>query len=193
MEIRHATRHGCVIVAFTGSIDLASVAQIQRVLLKHLSDQPPALICDLAGVRYLDPVFATVFSTVANHPASRWPTTNLLCAAQPQLAQLLHRVQPPHLLRLYASVEEALEAALVRPGQLRDELRLGSDPRGGRGRPGLCPRGRPALAARPPRRNPGRTGRAGGQRAGHQRRDPCPHRPVVAARATRRSAVHRDP
>ena len=129
MEIRHATRDGCVIVAFTGSIDLASVAQVQRSLRKHLSDQPAAVICDLAGVRSLDPVFATVFATVANHPASRWPTTNLLlCAAQPQVAELLNRVQPPHLLQLYATVEEALERVVVRPSQLCDELRLAPIP-----------------------------------------------------------------
>ena len=51
MEIRHATHRGCIIVSFAGSIDLASVAQVQQALLKHLSDQPTALICDLAGVR----------------------------------------------------------------------------------------------------------------------------------------------
>jgi len=86
MQIQHSTQHGCVIVDLTGRFDLASVARVQRTLLKHLSDQPPAVICDLAGVRYLDPVFATVFSTVANHPVSRWPTTSLLlCAAQPQV------------------------------------------------------------------------------------------------------------
>ena len=138
MQIQHATHRGCVVVALTGSTDLASVAQVQRALLKHLSDQPTALICDLAGVRYLDPVFATVFSTVASHPTSRWPTTSvLLCGERPQVAEVLHRVQPPHLLRLYATVEEALDAALARPPQLRDELAHGQLRAGGRGGRGL--------------------------------------------------------
>ena len=84
MEIQRSTRDGCVVVAFTGSIDLFSVSQVQRALLKDFSDQPLALICDLAGVDTLDPVCATVFSTVANHPASRWPDTSfLLCGARP--------------------------------------------------------------------------------------------------------------
>ena len=69
MEIQHSTKDGCVVVAFTGSIDLFSVSQIQHALLKDLSEDPYALICDLAGVDTLDPVCATVFSTVANHPA----------------------------------------------------------------------------------------------------------------------------
>lgn len=107
------------------SIDLASAAGVQRALLKHLSDQPTALICDLAGVRYLDPVFATV----ANHPASRWPTTSfLLCRVQPQVAEILNRVQASHLVRLYDSVEEALDAALAHPPYLRDKLRLAPIP-----------------------------------------------------------------
>lgn len=92
MEIEHSTRDGCVVVAFTGSIDLLSVSQIQRALLKDLSDQPFALICDLGGVDTLDPVCATVFSTVANHPASRWPDTSfLLCGAQPPVARAFVR------------------------------------------------------------------------------------------------------
>jgi anti-sigma regulatory factor (Ser/Thr protein kinase) len=92
MEIQHSTRDGCVVVAFTGSIDLLSVSQIQRALLKDLSDQPFALICDLGGVDTLDPVCATVFSTVANHPASRWPDTSfLLCGAQPPVARAFVR------------------------------------------------------------------------------------------------------
>lgn len=101
MEIRHATQRGCLVVAFTGRIDLASVAQVQRTLLKDLAEQPAALICDLSGVSHLDPVFATVFSTVANH-ASSWPATNLLlCNVQPQVGAVLARVQPSHLLPLY--------------------------------------------------------------------------------------------
>ena len=109
MEIQRSTQDGCVVVAFTGSIDLFSVAQIQQALLKDLSDQPFALVCDLAGVDTLDPVCATVFSTVANHPASRWPDTSfLLCGAQPLVAEILGRLQVPHFLRLYADVDEAI-------------------------------------------------------------------------------------
>ena len=74
-------------------------------------------------------MFATVFSTVANHPASRWPTTNLLlCGAQPQVAQALRRVEGSHLVPLYGSVEAAVDAARARPAHLREELRLAPIP-----------------------------------------------------------------
>ena len=129
MEIQRSTRDGCVVVAFTGSIDLFSVSQIQRALLKDFSDHPFALICDLAGVDSLDPVCATVFSTVANHPASRWPDTSfLLCGAQPPVAEILDRLQVPHFLQMYASLQDALDAAVARPPYLRDELRLAPTP-----------------------------------------------------------------
>jgi anti-anti-sigma factor len=129
LEIRHSTRDGCVVVTFTGRIDISSASQIQRALLKDLSDQPFALICDLAGVDSLDPVCATVFSTVANHPASRWPDTSfLLCGAQPQVAEILERLRVPHFLQMHATLEDALDAAVARPPYLRDELRLAPTP-----------------------------------------------------------------
>ena len=129
MEIEHSMKDGCLIAALTGSINLFTVPRIQRVLRKDLSQQPYALICDLSGVEGLDPVCATVFSTVANHPASRWPTTSLLlCGAQPPVAKILGRLQVPHFLRLYTSIEDALDAAFDRPPDLRDELLLAPIP-----------------------------------------------------------------
>src|SRR5829696_6184774 len=129
MEIQRSIQDGCVVVAFTGSIDLFSVPQVRRELLKQFSDEPFALICDLAGVDTLDPVCATVFSTVANHPASRWPTSSfLLCGAQPPVAEILNRLEVPHFLGLYADVDAAIDEAMARPPYLRDELRLAPTP-----------------------------------------------------------------
>jgi anti-anti-sigma factor len=129
MEIHRATQQGCVIVAFTGSIDLLSVSEVQRTLLKDLAEQPPGLICDLSGVEHLDPVCATVFATVVNHPSSRWPDTGFtLCGAQPQVADLLGSLQVPDFLPLYETVDEALDAVRARPSYLRDELVLAPTP-----------------------------------------------------------------
>ena len=125
MEIQHSTKDGCLVVTLTGSIDLFSVSQVQRALLKDLSEEPYALICDLSGVQALDPVCAAVFATVANHPSSRWPATSfLLCGAQPSVAEVLGLLTVPHFLQLYASLEDALDAAVARPPLLRDELVL---------------------------------------------------------------------
>jgi anti-anti-sigma regulatory factor/anti-sigma regulatory factor (Ser/Thr protein kinase) len=129
MEIQHSTTDGCQVVALTGSIDLFSAPQIQRALVKDLSEQPYALICDLAGVDNLDPVCAAVFATVANHPSSRWPATSfLLCGAQPPVAEILGLLTVPHFLELYASLQDALDAAVTRPPYLQDELVLAPIP-----------------------------------------------------------------
>ena len=125
IEIQHSTTDGCLVVALAGSIDLFSVSQIQRALLKDLAEQPYALICDLSGVDHLDPVCAAVFATVVNHPASRWPVTSVaLCGAQPAVAEILNRLQAPHFLQLYRGVEEAMDVVFARPPFLRDELLL---------------------------------------------------------------------
>jgi anti-anti-sigma regulatory factor len=125
MEIQHSMCDGCLVVTFIGSIDLFSAPRIRRTLLKDLAEQPYALICDLSGVDHLDPVCATIFATVANHPASRWPGTNfLLSGARPPVAEILHRLQVPHFLALYSGVDEALDAVFARPPYLREELLL---------------------------------------------------------------------
>lgn len=125
MEIDHAMRDGCVVVRLTGPINPFTAPRIQRELLKDLAERPYGIICDLTGVESIDPVCATVFSTVANHPSSDWPTTSFaLCGAGPAVAAVLDRLAVPHFLPLYDSVEDALDQITARPPFLRDELRL---------------------------------------------------------------------
>jgi anti-anti-sigma regulatory factor/anti-sigma regulatory factor (Ser/Thr protein kinase) len=125
MEIDHAIRDGCIVVRLAGSINPFTAPRIQRELLTDLAERPYAIICDLTGVESLDPVCATVFSTVATHPSSDWPTTSFaLCGAGPGVAGVLNRLAVPRFLPLYESVEEALDQITAGPPFLRDELRL---------------------------------------------------------------------
>ena len=50
MQITHFTRDGCLVVALTGNITVATAPQIQQELLKDLAEGPLAIICDLGGV-----------------------------------------------------------------------------------------------------------------------------------------------
>ena len=125
MRIDRSMRDGCVVAALTGPINLFTVAWLQRRLLKELAERPYAIVCDLAGVEELDPVCATVFTTVANHPSSNWPATSfVLCRARPAVSEVLARVAAPRFLPLYDTVEEALDHVADRPPYLRDELLL---------------------------------------------------------------------
>ena len=125
MQIDRTMRDGCVIVALTGPINLFTAPQVQRALLKDLADRPYGIVCDLTGVESIDPVCATVFSTVANHPSSDWPATAfLLFGARPAVAEVLEGLAAPHSLPLYDTLEDALDRVADRAPFLRDELRL---------------------------------------------------------------------
>ena len=102
MLIERTWRDGCVVVALTGQLNLFTAPQVQRELCKQLGEQPLAVICDLTGVDFLDPVCGNLFSAVANHPSSYWPgTTFLLCGAQLAVAEVLGRLRVPQFVRLY--------------------------------------------------------------------------------------------
>jgi hypothetical protein len=105
------------------------VPLLRQLLLKRLNEQPVAVICDLSGRWSVDEACAVVFASVANHPASRWPETNLLlCCAQPAVAAVLERLRTPQFLPMHATVEDALTHAVARPPYLRAELALGPSP-----------------------------------------------------------------
>jgi anti-anti-sigma factor len=125
MEIQHSTKDGCQVVTLTGSIDLFSVARIQRAILKQLAEQPPAIICDLSRVEGIDPLCAGVFTSI-RHPALGWPGTALvLCGTQPAVADTLIQLGVARSLPMYPSLDEALANARARPERLRARLTLG--------------------------------------------------------------------
>src|SRR5829696_7717075 len=81
---------------------------LRRVLLKRLAEQPVAVICDLSGLWAMDSSCAAVFTSVANHPSSHWPETNLLvCCAQPAVSAMLERLGMPLFLAMHPTVQDA--------------------------------------------------------------------------------------
>jgi anti-anti-sigma factor len=129
MQITHSTRDGCLIVTLIGEITVTTAPQLQRTLFKDIAEGPSTIICDLGGVDAIDPICASVFATVANHPAGRWPAASvLLCAAPPAVAEVLRGLRVRHFVPLYDTLREALDAAVDRPGYLRDQLQLAPTP-----------------------------------------------------------------
>src|SRR5262245_52331143 len=59
-----------VIVALRGALTLESVPTVRRVLRKHLSDGPTAVIVDVRGLSVGSTAAATVFHAVALHQPS---------------------------------------------------------------------------------------------------------------------------
>jgi anti-anti-sigma regulatory factor len=127
VRIEQTTQDRCALVALRGQLELAAVPRLRQVLLKRLAERPAAVICDLSAVPAIEAASATVFSTVASHPASGWPATSLaLCGARPAVAAVLGRLRLPHFLPMHASLEDALANATARPPYLREELVLAS-------------------------------------------------------------------
>jgi anti-anti-sigma factor len=126
VRIDQSTRDGCVILAPVGELDLAAMPALRRVLLKRLAERPVAVICDLSGLWAMDSSCAATFTSVASHPSSSWPQTNLLlCCAQPAVAAMLERQGIPQFLGVHPTVEDGLAHASARPPYLRAELPLG--------------------------------------------------------------------
>jgi anti-anti-sigma factor len=126
VRIDQSTRDGCAILAPVGELNLAAMPALRRVLLKRLAEQPVAVICDLSGLWAMDSSCAAVFTSVANHPSSSWPETNLLvCCAQPAVSAMLERLGMPLFLAMHPTIQEALSQARSRPPYLRAELLLG--------------------------------------------------------------------
>jgi anti-anti-sigma regulatory factor len=125
MDIERSARDGCVVLTLIGVLDPATAPMVQRTLLRHLAEQPDAVICDLSRLERLDPGCATVFAAVAHRPRSRWPDSGvILCCAQPPVAAVLQRLRPPHLLPYHDTLAQAIADARSRPPFLREQLRL---------------------------------------------------------------------
>jgi LuxR family maltose regulon positive regulatory protein len=124
MRIQQSRRQGCVVLTPAGRLDLQAAAHLQRTILKHLAEQPPAIICDLGQVEWIDPVCAAVFTSI-RHPALDWPGTALmLCNAQPAVSGILRRLRMASRPAMYPTLDQALARVGSRPPWLREHLAL---------------------------------------------------------------------
>ena len=122
MRIQQSSQQGCVVLTLAGQLNLAAAPQLQRAILKHLAQQPPAIICDLGLVEGIDPRCAGVFTSI-RHPALSWPgTTLLLAATQPVVAETLLQHGVTARLGMYPSLDQALQNAHTRPPWLLEGL-----------------------------------------------------------------------
>jgi LuxR family maltose regulon positive regulatory protein len=128
MQIEQSSHQGTVVLSLAGRLDLAATPQLQRAILKHLAEQPAAVICDLSQVDEIDPLCAKVFTSI-RHPALSWPGTALiLCGAHPEVAETLLEEGVAPRLGTYPSLHYALAKVGVRPPWLHEQVTLGPVP-----------------------------------------------------------------
>ena len=122
MRIEQSVRDGYVVLALNGHLDLAAAARVHGTLLKRLAEQPPAIICDLAGVEEVDPLCAGVFTSV-RHPALGWPAL-VLCCVRPRVAANLARLRVASRPAVYDTLDQAMAQARERPPSVQEHLAL---------------------------------------------------------------------
>src|SRR5215218_6135997 len=124
MRIQQSNHQGSVVLTLAGRLDQAAAPELQRAILKHLAEQPPAIICDLGQVEAIDPLCAGVFTSI-RHPALDWPGTALmLCGARLPVADILRQQGMAAYLAMYLSLEQALAKVGTRLPWLREQLTL---------------------------------------------------------------------
>ncbi|MEV4345622.1 ATP-binding protein [Actinoplanes sp. NPDC049596] len=110
-----------LVVRLSGSLSLTDVSSLHLRLLKALAEHPDALLLDLFELTVDEPLALAVF-TAANRQAARWPGIPLLlCAAQPQVHELL--TGPAyHRLPVFKSLDAARAQIAGVPPALSEQL-----------------------------------------------------------------------
>jgi anti-anti-sigma factor len=158
MRIQHAHHDQRIILTLTGHLNARAVPDVRRALFTALAARPAAVICDLDGVRSLDPAGASVFAS-ATHPASGWPATKLLlCGARPAVTAILAERAISQLLPVYATLDQALQQTLDAhdgaPLRLASACKGTSPGEGGLGRGSILDAGQSPVASPPSKTSP---------------------------------------
>jgi anti-anti-sigma regulatory factor len=128
LKIEQSTHNDYVLQFLHGELNSATASLVRQMLETQLAGQPPAIICDLAGVTAINPEGAAVFASI-RHPALGWPGTALvLCGARPAVKAVLTRLQVQHHLPVCDTLGQAVQHALHHPPPLREQLDLGPTP-----------------------------------------------------------------
>jgi anti-sigma B factor antagonist len=105
-------RHGIAVLAISGELDLASVAAVEMAIAEVLAQDPPSLIIDLLGVRFLASVGIGVLVKARNTfvDCERFSVV----AQGPMTQRIIQLLDLDGTLLLQETVEDALSAAKAR-------------------------------------------------------------------------------
>jgi len=113
----------CLLVRLTGELSVATAPAVRAALMKHVVEQPDALLVDVSGLVIGDAQALAVFAAVRRQ-AALWPATPvLLCRPGPGMAAELATGRYGRI-EVFASVREAMTAAPVRRLRSIDEVLL---------------------------------------------------------------------
>jgi anti-sigma B factor antagonist len=104
--------HGIAVLAISGEIDLASAAAFENAISEVLAEDPPSLIIDLLGVRFLASLGVGILVKARDTFVD--PQRFSVVAQGPMTARIIQLLDLDRVLSLQVTVEDALTAARAR-------------------------------------------------------------------------------
>jgi anti-sigma B factor antagonist len=105
-------RHGIAVLAISGEIDIASAATVEHAIDEVLAEDPPSLIIDLLGVRFLA---STGVGIMVKTRDKFVDCQRFSVVAQGRITRrVIELLDLDRVLLLQETVEEALSAAKAR-------------------------------------------------------------------------------
>ena len=113
----------CLLVRLAGQLSVATAPAVRTALVKHLVEQPDALLVDVSGLEVREAQALSVFAAVRRQ-AALWPATPvLICRPNPPMAAQL-AVGRYGRVEVFDTVAEAMTAASTRRLRSIDEVLL---------------------------------------------------------------------
>lgn len=113
----------CLLVRLVGELSVATAPAVRTALVKHLAEQPDALLVDVSELVVAEAQALSVFAAVRRQ-AALWPATPvLICRPVPQVAAQL-AAGGYGRIGVFATVAEAMTAASARRPRSIDEVLL---------------------------------------------------------------------
>ena len=113
----------CLLVRLAGELSVATAPAVRTALVKHLVEQPDALLVDLSGLAIGEAQALSVFAAVRRQ-AALWPATPvLICRPDPPMAAQLAAGRYGRV-EVFDTVAEAMTAASARRLSSIDEVLL---------------------------------------------------------------------
>jgi len=122
----------CTVVHLAGHLDVHAAAEVRRVLLKVMAEQPVAVVGDLRDVPSVAPACAAVFPT-AWRESGGWPGVSLsLCSLNPPVQARLRTEGTSRFVPVHEDVDSAVDAARALPPYVSQTTHLRFDARAAR-------------------------------------------------------------
>lgn len=110
-----------------GALRLDTVPQVRDAVWKVVTDQPDAIVLDLAGMTDVEQLSASVFPALARAVAAETDSELILAAPSAGVRRAVHRVAP-RCVRIFETLSQAMEAATRGPVRRRVTHRLSATP-----------------------------------------------------------------